>query len=438
MNIILLMTLSGSILFLLFIIIDKLYKDLFSYKMKYIILKVSLILHLIPLNLVISLLKNFFTFINSKNAFSNIFINGNRPVTLISSNEHQYNTSFKINSLFLGIWITISIVIFIHYIRKFIKLRRYVFQIAHEVTSPNILNIIDKYQSKLKIKQKIRIFYVNNNITPFTFGILKPIVIIPKIEKSYELDLVLYHELYHIKNKDEFILFLRLLITGVYWFNPFIYLLNYKLKNNCELACDEFITKELSINKRKKYASLIIELAINNTDSYQNSITAFNNNSKLITERIEFIMNKKNSKTNMSILISTLIILCSIIPAFAYSPIQIFEYKVKDNIVINIPSSKDFITYSTLSTSEESNEIEITVYYNNQFTDIYGNTYNIDDLFNYKDCKHSFADGIFTKHNINLEGDCNINYYSAYRCVKCGFVIVNSLVQKTNYIICPH
>lgn len=438
MNNIFSMTLSGSILLLLFLLVEKLCNNLFSQQLRYRVLKIALFFHIFPLNIFISFLKEKFNFINTRNIFANIFINGYKPVTLINSEELQYNTAFKINYYVLAIWIFIFCILFLYYMIDFIFSKRYIYKNSQEVTSPNILNIRDKYQLKLKIKQKVRIYSTNDDCTPFTLGIIRPIIVIPQLKEPFEFDIAIYHELYHIKNKDMLILFLRLLITSVYWFNPLIFLLNYKLENNCEFACDEFITKDLNYDKRRKYVDLIIELAKEDKDSFQKPMIGFNNQKKVIKERIDIIMDQKKRKTNAAIILSTLLVLCSVIPAFAYEPVQKFEYQAKDNVTINIPTSKDFIAYSNSNTYDETNEYDFPIYYENQFTDSYGNIYDADIPTPHKDCTHSFSDGTLTTHYVNSSGGCTMSYYHAERCSKCGLVSINSLFKTVEYVKCPH
>lgn len=437
MNVILLMTFSGSILFLLYLVAERLFRKLFSQQLKYFLLKISLFLHVIPFNFIIYLLK--YSLIIDKRLFSSFSIDGIEPVTLISSDQYQYNTAFKINSFIFGIWIIISSFLFLYNIKKFITLKKHLFQIAQEVTSPDILEMKNKYQLQLNIKQKIRIFSVNDNITPFTFGILNPIVLLPQPEKlsNFELDSAIYHELYHIKCKDEFILLIRTLVAEIYWFNPLIYLLNSKLSKSCELACDEFIVKSWNINKRKKYASFLVHLAEKNTTIYQKSVIALANNNNLIKERVKFIMDEKNPKIRMAILLSVLFILFSLIPSFLYNPIQKLEYLTDNHATLYMSSSKDYITYSNVNL-EEGNDTITVIYYDNQFIDIYGTVSDAADLLNYKYCEHLFIDGVFSSHCRNLNGGCTLDSYHAQRCFNCGWIKLDSFIHKVEDTVCLH
>lgn len=439
MNIIFSMTLSGSILFLLFIIVDPLCRNLFSQHLRYLLLKIALLFHLIPLRFFLSFLKDNCDLVRTARRGSNIFINGDKSVIVIASDEYQYNTAFQTNCFIFTIWLFISILVFLYYIWKFRKWRKHIIQISQEVTSPYILNILNHYQTKLHMKPNTRLYQINENISPFTIGILRPIIVIPQMKNSFALDAAICHELHHIKRKDEFMLFLRLFITAIYWFNPLIYFLNLSLSKSCEFTCDESVIKDLSITNRKKYAELIIDLAANTDTFFQKPIIALNPNNKFLKERIQFIMNGTKQTSYAAILLSTVLLLCSMIPVFAYEPIQKFKYQSDEPAAIHY-SSTDFITYSDTCAFEESNdiEIEITISCENQFTDTDGTIVPVKNPFYYENCDHSFLDGTFTNHSKNSEGNCTVTYQAAQRCSKCDHIKIGFFIKKMEYSICPH
>lgn len=446
MNHIFFMTFSGSILFLFFLIVEKLDRNLFSQKLRYQILKIALFLHIFPLNVFISFLKKECNFILNRNIITHTFIHGYKPVALITSEKPQYNMVFKINHHILVIWISIFCVLFLYYVINFTYSKSYIYKNTQEITSSDILHIRDKYQSKLKIKQNVRIYSTDINCTPFTSGIIKPVIVIPQLKESFEFDIVIHHELYHIRSKDMLILFLRLLITSIYWFNPLVFLLSYKLENYCELACDEFVTEELTYNKRKTYADFIIDLANNSKIFFKKPMIGFScqmirkekKTKNIIKERINTIMNQKKRKTNAAILLSTLLILCSIIPAFAYEPVQKLEYLTDDHSTLYVSSTKDFITYSETTAFEESSTTDVPIYYDNQFIDADGNIYNADEPSCYRVCEHNYSSGTLTNHYVNSDGSCTTIWYNAERCSKCGIIKLGSVIRKVVYAACPH
>ncbi|TOY46438.1 hypothetical protein DA420_19090 [Clostridioides difficile] len=61
----------------------------------------------------------------------------------------------------------------------------------------------------------------------------------------------------HYKSKDLYIRYLVLFLKCVYFFNPFIYLLDRIIYHSCELHCDEVVLKGCSLENIKSYANTI-------------------------------------------------------------------------------------------------------------------------------------------------------------------------------------
>lgn len=60
-------------------------------------------------------------------------------------------------------------------------------------------------------------------ISPFTIGLIDdPIIVMPTISDLYKQELIIQHELYHIKGHDAFIKFLQVVVVRIFgsirWF----------------------------------------------------------------------------------------------------------------------------------------------------------------------------------------------------------------------------
>ncbi len=148
-------------------------------------------------------------------------------------------------------------------------------------------NILEKCKVKMQVKRKFYIVINNIISTPALFGIFKIKILIPKeiLKLSDEnLEYILLHELSHYKRKDILIKYILLFIQSIHWFNPIIWLCFRLLRNDLELATDEYSLKYLDENKYKSYANALIETL--------NIAT----NSKIIPSLIGMVDNKENIK----------------------------------------------------------------------------------------------------------------------------------------------
>jgi len=96
--------------------------------------------------------------------------------------------------------------------------------------------------------------------TPMLIGLLKPIIVLPKMPlEDEQLEVILKHELVHYKRKDLLLKMVGLVAHAVHWFNPAVYILNRQLNIYCELSCDEKVVSEMDLAGKKYYGELILQ-----------------------------------------------------------------------------------------------------------------------------------------------------------------------------------
>lgn len=153
-------------------------------------------------------------------------------------------------------------------------------------------NILEKCKNKMNVKRNFNIVINDIISTPALFGIFKVKILITKeiLKLSDEnLEYILLHELSHYKRKDIWINYMLLIIQSIHWFNPVIWLCFRLLRNDLELATDEYALKYLDENKYKSYANALLETL---------SISI---NSKFAPSLIGMVDNKENIKRQLVI-----------------------------------------------------------------------------------------------------------------------------------------
>lgn len=86
-------------------------------------------------------------------------------------------------------------------------------------------------------------------VTPMSYGIFKPVVILPMIDyNNQKFKHIILHELIHHKHKDIIINYVLCLVTILYWFNPFIYIMVNKIRLDMEIYCDNSAIKYTGSN----------------------------------------------------------------------------------------------------------------------------------------------------------------------------------------------
>ncbi|MDZ7692569.1 MAG: M56 family metallopeptidase [Balneolaceae bacterium] len=122
------------------------------------------------------------------------------------------------------------------------------------------LDIDSSLQQQL-VQHTALVFTAKTKI-PYTFGWLRPTIVIPNALKDHpkKLRMAILHELMHIKRGDFLVNSIIKGIKSLFWFHPFIHLFDHELQEYRELSCDAEVLADQSISA-KNYAQLLFELA---------------------------------------------------------------------------------------------------------------------------------------------------------------------------------
>ena len=217
---------------------------------------------------------------------------------------------------------------------------------------PEIEEIINKICREKKVKN-ISYAFSKSITTPMVVGIFKKRILLPEnISETEDYEMILMHEIVHIKNKDIECKFILLLINSIYWFNPVIYKFIDQVEEVLELKCDEIVLENQPQVYKIKYAQVLLnQIEENRKLKYRFSLS-FANKRRNIMKRFSNIVdkNKKKNMIGISCITASAIIISSAIifsfPNINFASIQeemfnneiandsIFEENVVDNSVL--------------------------------------------------------------------------------------------------------
>ncbi len=104
--------------------------------------------------------------------------------------------------------------------------------------------------------------YVSDAVrSPCLAGLIPAVYLTQNVLQTDEAELILRHELTHLRHLDFLWSFCRTLAVIVYWWNPFIWLAAICSARDAELACDEAVAAGLSDAERLAYARAILAQA---------------------------------------------------------------------------------------------------------------------------------------------------------------------------------
>ncbi len=105
--------------------------------------------------------------------------------------------------------------------------------------------IAERCANQLNLAQSPSIKVTPTFRSPCTWGLFKPVVLIPEnIRNDEAFRVILMHELAHIKRKDWFWMMFAHTFTALFWFNPMLWWVKKQLINSFEQACDELVLRQ--------------------------------------------------------------------------------------------------------------------------------------------------------------------------------------------------
>ncbi|MFU1798167.1 M56 family metallopeptidase [Paenibacillus azoreducens] len=107
----------------------------------------------------------------------------------------------------------------------------------------------------------VKVIVSSHATTPMVMGLWKPFVVLPDTPlDEKELDMIISHELVHLKRGDLVMKLIILVVNAIHWFNPAAYVLNKQLNTLCELSCDEKVVRDMDMESRRLYGETLLKM----------------------------------------------------------------------------------------------------------------------------------------------------------------------------------
>lgn len=105
---------------------------------------------------------------------------------------------------------------------------------------------------------RIRIYAAGSISSPCLAGLIPAVYLTEDVVQTDAAELVLRHELTHLRHLDPLWSFCRAVAVTAYWWNPFVWLAAFVSGRDAELACDEAVAVKLAPAQRVAYARAIL------------------------------------------------------------------------------------------------------------------------------------------------------------------------------------
>lgn len=225
---------------------------------------------------------------------------------------------------------------------------------------------IDALLDRFRFSRDPRICVSNSRRAPLTFGVFRPTVLLPEDLPvgDAQFQLVLAHELAHIRRRDCLRKLLLTVCLCLYWWNPLVWMMVWLANRDMELACDEAVLRALGSDCRKAYALTLLDMAQRNPKSAPLCSGFARSGAE---ERIRAILSFKRIPAWVGICVAILFVLtASVFTTQAVSPSAIPEMEPavqeeipKENAAVSVPVSESLPTTPPIMPEQEAeSEIE--------------------------------------------------------------------------------
>ncbi|MDF1811087.1 MAG: M56 family metallopeptidase [Verrucomicrobiales bacterium] len=211
----------------------------------------------------------------------------------LSTSDGKAFPGFSRTQILTGLWLTGFLFFLVRSIIGVVYLRR----IEATASSPekDLKDRITDLLSRVKTGRNIRVIVSPRVKTPFTFGILRPRIVLPKAilqESDQDLEMIVLHEIEHIRRYDALSVWISRLFLALNWVNPLAWTACRQSRHFREEACDLRVIS--AGHSSASYAEMLLRQAkVASRSCLQISATAVAETGT-IEKRIKMILNPQN------------------------------------------------------------------------------------------------------------------------------------------------
>jgi len=365
------MSLSGTAIILLLLLLRPLLKERFSKAWQYYIWMIVVVRLLVPYSPEHSLVNDLFhsniihnlsiEFVNEKTALLDTITNKTASSTQQTSGQQENSvytvgkpTPAEISSPAIHskqtdyiqqmwnvagiLWLIGVTVIFLYKIIHYIQFIRLIQRYAEPIVDSDLIKLYLRISSELGIRKAPRLLQSSQATSPMLIGLFRPTIYLTEFTLLLEkesLTYVLKHELVHHRRHDLWYKWFSELALSLHWFNPFLYCMSNQIISQCEISCDEAVARDLTPEERRVYGNILLNTASENINYNKHILsTTLYEDKKSLKERILSIMNTRR-RTKKTIIVSVMVALLICTTAFMLGACSLKEDTPKANAEVS-------------------------------------------------------------------------------------------------------
>ena len=282
----------------------------------------------------------------SKYLMTNILGVLHRPVITV------LNKTFTILHIGFFLWVIGIIITTISTIKTHVQFGQVVKQlpILYDIKINKLLHTITQDYKK---SVSFQVIHSNLISAPMLYGLRNPKIIVPTVDLTYkEWHFILKHEISHYYNRDLQLKMFVQLLRIIYWWNPFVYLLNTQIDKMLEFRADLEVTKALSEYEKTEYLDCLLKVAKGLSFKEHNyySVAFESGKTSVLSQRFRLIL--ENYKHSNNKRLSTILMIIPLILLLYFSFFSVFEpYAIPPDDAANTVELTEDASYLVLNSN---------------------------------------------------------------------------------------
>lgn len=457
MKYLLIMSFSGSTMVVIYMLFRILLRDQMPARLQYLLVKIAALFYLIPLPFV----KDWYVALAGqlrpkRESVSNI--SAVWAGCMVHANEKTYiNEYLKVQMLIIIVWILAAVMWLMYELKDYCKTRKRVLNCADQVLTREESICLEQMKKRCGVMRKVTVYQDEAGGKTITFGFFKPVILCDQKPGTPDAELLLCHELIHIKRCDVWWKMLVQCVVMLHWWNPVAWILFRDYERASEWSCDEIVVQDRTRNDIKRYLYLLIQESMKKEvcgRPYRSWVTGFGSDARKLKKRMDNVMRMKKWNKAMMGAIVGVFVLANSLTVLAYEDTVrevVQEDMSQDEVEYFMEGETwQFIPEETMAETSEGAALyipcNIETKYEDQFVNTEGEIFQIqadmvqekETVSVYRSCNHECVPGTRVMHDKKSDGSCLVKVYEAERCTKCGLVFVGSQISETKYMVCPH
>jgi bla regulator protein blaR1 len=260
-----------------------------------------------PLSFLITFLRQYAVYENASQIVSMEFENarmmavqGGTDFFLIAKSHPSFMARFEafapyVFTIYIAGLVFFSIISLMTYSKWFALKRKYVRNLPDEWSQR-----ITQLRSLADIGRHISVYLSSKVDIPMVVGFIKPVILLPVAMLSSlttdQVEVIILHELYHIRRNDHFINALQCLLEILFFYHPASWLISRQLRQEREKRVDEWVVQQT--NRPLMYAEALITLEEKRSQPALQPAVAATQSKSLLFTRIKNFMTMKTRNFN--------------------------------------------------------------------------------------------------------------------------------------------